>query len=137
MSPVADKLAFFTAAYFKVNVDDLLLNDTENIINIIEKCISKAYQDVKRNIHYKYSLRKIEELGINEKKEFEKLKLAFYNDVSKIIVNQIVKDGRISIDKSDPITMIEKICKICADEMLFDSSEHITVGIAQKWVNMT
>lgn len=137
MISATDKLAFFTGAYLKINIDDLLLNDTKSIINITEKCINKAYQDVKRNIPYKFSTKRIAKLEIEERAEFIKLKRDFYNNVSKTIVEQVVRNGGVSIDKSDPISMIEKICKIGTDEKLFKTNKHITVGIAQKWVNMT
>ncbi len=145
MSTLEDRLDFFVGAYFKINPMELVEMRNKDIVkSVICKCSDKAYQDLKRRVPYKYSTQKLKEMkkiNIEEWKIYCDSKEKFNKEISEIIIAHLVvktSDSLLMIDtkKLNPIDMIEEVIK-CAKQyrMLFDDT--FSVGLAQKWVNMT
>lgn len=140
MSTLSERIKFYTGAYMRVKMEDLLNMDDLNVTKkIILKCIKKAYQDLKRKVPYLYSIsqRKDVEEGIWE--NFCNLKKSFIQEVDNIIYDNLVDEkGLLLCNNIEPSEIIEKICELNEKySNLFRLGQCITVGIAQKWVNMT
>jgi hypothetical protein len=144
MSTLEDRLGFFVGAYFKIGSMDLLEMGNNDIAKrVICKCVDKAYQDLKRRIPYKYSNSKVKDLGHEEKVLYCNLKKDFYQEISEIICSYLVVREAYPLDVIDikninPSEIIEDVIE-CAKkyQMLFKEDTTFTVGLAQKWVNMT
>lgn len=139
MSTSDQKINFYMSAYLKVNPYDLDMEKKENVEKIISKCSDKAYTDLQRRMPYKYSSESIKELEANKKEEFANLKSTFRNEVYGIILNNMVdKNGIIASESIHPRKMIKEVLELGnKHKLLFKDDEVFTVGLAQKWVNMT
>lgn len=138
------QISFFVGAYFKIGSMDLLEMGNNDIAKrVICKCVDKAYQDLKRRIPYKYSNSKVKDFGHEEKVLYCNLKKDFYQEISEIICSYLVVREAYPLDVIDikninPSEIIEDVIE-CAKkyQMLFKEDTTFTVGLAQKWVNMT
>ena len=140
MSDLNQRIDFYVSAYLKVNPDDLIdIKQKEVVERIIKKCSDKAYSDLQRRMPYRYSTEKIKALEIDEQKDFSNLKTEFQNEIYGIILDNMVDEtGMIDSEHMEPRKLIEKILKIKNKYIsLFRDGEEFTVGLAQKWVNMT
>lgn len=133
------KFDFLVKAYIRIMPEDLSdLEDSSKIKNIVLKCSEKSYQDLKRNIPYKYSLSERHKISPSNWNYFSCLKQKFIKEVNNLIYKGIVDDvGKLSCATIEPLNMIKQICDLNTKyKGLFKDKKHITVGIAQKWVNM-
>lgn len=142
MSSINQRLNFFLWAYLRINPDDLLkLDDSIVVKRIILKCADKAYQDLKRSIKYSKSVSEINELKTKERKKYCLLKREFYREVTEVIVSNIIKEeGLLSLKDICPRKIIRTVYQVKNNMkycLLFKDEKKFTVGIAQKWVNMT
>ena len=96
MSTLAERLLFLNCAYFNIGPELLYnLEDKETSKKLIDKCINKAYQDLKRKVPYRYSTDFLKTLDKDKKKEFGIKKKSFIDEIhstinSKITVNNDV-----------------------------------------------
>lgn len=144
MSTLEDRLDFYVGAYFNINPMDLLKIRNKDVAKfVIYKCVNKAYQDLKRRIPYKYSNSKIKDLDNKEKVVYCNLKKEFHQEIFEKICDYLVVKEKYPLDVIDiknlePSEIIEDVIE-CAKNypMLFKENTTFTVGLAQKWVNMT
>ena len=140
MSNLDQRINFYVSAYLKVNPDDLMDMEKKEVVErIIKKCSDKAYSDLKRKMPYRYSTEKMKELESNKQKEFSNLKTDFQNEIYGIIlVNTIDENGMIDCEHMSPRNMIANVLELNDKyKSLFRDGAVFTVGLAQKWVNMT
>ena len=144
MSTLEDRLDFYVGAYFKINPMDLCEMENEKTSNyVIRKCIDKAYQDLKRRISYRYSNNAIANMDNEEEKTaYCKLKKEFYENITSIISNYLKAFplSVIDIENINPYGIIEEVIKCSRSskyQKLFRDGSVFSVGLAQKWVNMT
>lgn len=140
MSTLSEKNGFFVRAYMGVSPEDLSNIDKPDALKrVVLKCGKKAYQDLKRTVPYIYPVSEQKKLEKTVWKEFCHLKKTFITDVNEVIYKGIVdENGVLSCATIEPFCIIDNICKLNVKYMrLFKEGKHITVGIAQKWVNMT
>ena len=141
MSNLVQRIDFYVSAYLKINPDDLMDMEKKEVVErIIKKCADKAYTDLQRRMPYRYSIENMKEnLDRDGQKEFSALKTEFQNDVYRIILSNLVdEDGMIDSASMNPRKMIEKVSELKETyKLLFRDGEVFTVGLAQKWVNMT
>lgn len=138
----SDKQNFLICAYLKIDPSDLLnLDDSDAVKRIIKRCINKAYQDLKRRVPYAYSTSELDDMSNSEnKKTFILLKQQFYDDVEGIIYGNIIDADELVKEEINPRVIIQKVNAIKNDDKygcLFTHGETFTVGLSQKWVNMT
>lgn len=137
---LTSKFDFLIKAYIRIMPEDLSdLEDSSKIKNIVLKCSEKSYQDLKRNIPYKYSLSERNKISPSNWNYFSCLKQKFIKEVNNLIYKGVVDDvGKLSCATIEPLNMIKQICALNTKyKGLFKDKKHITVGIAQKWVSMT
>ena len=144
MSTLEDRLNFFVGAYFKITPMDLQKMGNQDIAkHVVCKCVDKAYQDLKRRIPYEYSASKIKTLDHKEKTLYCNYKESFRKEISDMICDYLVVIKAQYSDVIDsrnlnPCELIENVIE-CANryQELFENNTTFTVGLAQKWVNMT
>lgn len=131
-----DYIRFLTFAYMGIDVFDTVDAEGEILKSLIKKCALKAYQDLKRRVPYTYNSIEANKPG-NEK--YRNKKEQFKAKVIEIITEAITKDGSlIPENQIIPCKIIETVLaeskKSCYKTLFKDD---FTVGLAQKWVNMT
>lgn len=106
--------------------------------NVLDACIDKAYRDLCRTINYKFSLSKLYSKSQEKRQAFLEKKNIFYQNIKNILHNDIayiLLNPRIDYDGWHK-ELCEKIGKVDATNLI-DGDGHLSVGQAQKWINMT
>ena len=136
MSNSSEKINFLMYAYLRIEPNILIdLNNKENLRNAIHKCLKKAYQDIKRNVPYRNSIKYIDEMNCEKRKEYCFLKQSYLAEIEQRILERLI-----DIDNINPRKIIMDILEVQNNEkyaMLFSANKRFTLGLAQKWVNMT
>lgn len=140
MSNLEQRLRFYVADEFGINVLDLVEMNTKTLAAVIKKCVHKSYQDLKRKVPYRYSTTKLKELNKEERKKFNNKKRDFTEEVEKSIIDGLVNNDELNCSGLDPYAIIIKVNEIANNNKfreLFKPETPFTFGLAQKWVNMT
>lgn len=141
-STINERLHFLNYAYFRVDdTEDSLfpyLFDYENNHNerlpenLILLAIIKAYGDLKRKVPYacNYS-----DMNRPENAELRAMKDSFKNEIHSYLVEQLAGFNYQEINITELISEVSN--KGDNFPGLFRTNERFTIGLAQKWVNMT
>lgn len=144
-------LNFLWFSYFDISQEDAI-NNVEDALN---KCIQRAYRDVCRTFHYKFSSDYIEKLGKQKNGEYVEyisLKKEFREDLNNYLseqINELLKSSQEEFDIWHERTcdqIVGRAKKFSGpDKELFAIKKDISAssdkvffyGQAQKWLNMT
>lgn len=140
MSTLAQRLQFYVASEFGIDDLELVDMDSKTLISVVRKCSRKAYQDLKRTIPYAYSTEKLKRSEEDERDSFSALKASFIEKVEEIIIDELISDDKLKCENLNPQELIKKVIKISSEDRfagLFKPEMRFTVGLAQKWINMT
>lgn len=140
MSNIYQRLNFYISSNFGIKYSDLVEPNAEMLRTIGLKCSNKAYQDLKRRMPYKYSASKLKNMSNDIRKDFETTKSAYIDEINSTIIDKIVnKKGEIEYKKFSPVNIIKEIISLSNNKYkeVFKENRAFTVGLAQKWVNMT
>ena len=139
MSTVDERLSFLSYVYLKITPEDLRNTNNPDIVKkIIGQCSYRAYQDLKRRVPYEYSSNAVEKLDENTKTEFRKKKEKFLTEIYETINNNLTDDKGMFKKIINPREIIEDVIIVGKkNQAVFKNDKNFTVGLAQKWVNMT
>lgn len=135
-----DGMKFIIVAYLGIDSGDLKkVNDPKVLKKIVSQCSNKAYQDLKRRVPYRYSISRIKSLEKTERDEYCSKKEDFIKEIKRKIVDGLVdEDGLVASEKMCPRGIIKDVLEVQKKyEKLFSEKNSFTIGLAQKWVNMT
>lgn len=139
MANIDERLSFYVANEFGLSDGDLLPDiSSPELDSVIKACVLKAYQDEKRRIPYRYSTEKLKELNKKKVAEYNSQKQAFYEAIEKVILSELITGGRLNCKRLNPSILITKVKKTALRyRELFKPEKVFTIGLSQKWVNMT
>ena len=135
-----DGMKFIIVAYLGIDSGDLKkVNDPKVLKKIVSQCSNKAYQDLKRRVPYRYSISRIKSLEKTERDEYCLKKEDFIKEIKRKIVDGLVdEDGLVASEKMCPRDIIQRVWSVQENYSgLFSEENPFTIGLAQKWVNMT
>ena len=139
MSTVDERLSFLSYVYLKITPEDLRnINNSDIVKKIIGQCSYRAYQDLKRRVPYEHSSNAVEKLDENRKMAFRKKKEKFLTEIYETINSNLVDDKGMFKKNINPREIIEDVIVVGEkNQAVFKNDKKFTVGLAQKWVNMT
>lgn len=143
-STLDERLHFLNRAYFGIDDTDERFFDTlydyENHDHqnaglpeeLVTCAVKKAYRDLQRKIPY---VMNSTEMNRVENRRFKEMKELFKMQIHDHMVDILCYGNPMNIDPSAMIATVENIGN--NHQGLFRNGERFTVGLAQKWVNMT
>lgn len=128
-----DQINFLT--YMCANVTYGYGVEGTELKNTISRCATRAYQDLKRRVPYS---KNFAESNLPENKAFREKKDLFKQNVIDIIVSCIMVDGSL-VDEENicPRDIIAKVYGEGNSQYADLFKSKFTLGLSQKWVNMT
>ena len=111
-------------------------SDLENDEKVIETCVKKAYGDMCRTLDFCYSISDMKNMSKGQEELFKKAKEEFVNGLKAKLEGEFLSARSSSIKDFD--SWHENLCsKLIGFDNKNVLKRKLTVGQAQKWINMT
>ncbi len=119
--------------FFVFGVQEANLDDDKRVV---EACVEKAYRDMCRTIDYKYSVSELKGKSKEEQEMFNRKKNNSLKELKELLIKEFSDVLESSL--SDFGVWHENLCNMLTEYTNSEVfKEKLTVGQAQKWINMT
>lgn len=134
-----DELFFFFFGFEMEKCESLKDDDQKEMINV---CSDKAYSDMCRTLRYKDDKDYIEEIKLKMRKEVNDLMCVYIKKYDNKVVSKYDYSEILEVEKLNDFDkwhymLTNEIIKKCNEKGIFKEEGKMSIGRAQKWINMT